>query len=417
VHLATAAVEHQIGRVTLRNRTLVGDYNRFYQNFVPGVPAPDRTRVSLSAYNNASERTNVFNQFDVFSTFSTKGLKHTLLIGSELGRQNTDNFRNTGFFDDLTTSIQVPFDDPRVELPVTFRQSATDADNHVQARIAALFVQDQVALSERLLVLGGVRADRFTLRYHNNRSGDTLSRTDDLVSPRAGIVFRPVEGVSTYASYSISHLPGSGDQFSSLTEVTQQLKPERFNNYEIGTKWEPRTGLEVTAAIYRLDRINTRAVDPNDPTRIVQTGAQRTNGFELGIGGRIAKGWNVRGGYAFQDAFVTDATAAARAGAQVAQVPHHTFSLWNSYQLHARASVAAGVTHRSDMFAGIDNSVTLPGYTRADAAAYFSLTRGWRLQANVENVFNRRYFVNADSNTNISPGYPRTLRLALAASF
>ena len=33
---------------------------------------------------------------------------------------------------------------------------------------------------------------------------------------------------------------------------------------------------------YRLNRTNTRSTDPNDPTRIVQTGSQRTNGYELG---------------------------------------------------------------------------------------------------------------------------------------
>jgi catecholate siderophore receptor len=417
VHIATALFEQHIGRVTLRNRTLAGNYDRFYQNFVPGLATADRARVSLSAYNNAAERTNVFNQLDALSTFSTRGVKHTLLVGSELGRQATDNFRRTGFFNDVTTSIQVPFDDPATDVPVTFRQNATDADNHVQARVGALFVQDQLDLSERLLVLGGLRADRFTMRYHNNRSGQTLARTDNLVSPRLGVVFKPVRSVSTYASYSISHLPGSGDQFSSLTEVTQQLKPEKFNNYELGVKWEAPTGLALTAAVYRLDRINSRTVDPNDPTRIVQTGAQRTNGFELGVSGRVSSRWKVMGGYAFQDAFVTSATAAARPGAHVAQVPHHTLSLWNSYQLHPRASVAAGVSYRSDMFAGIDNTVTLPGYTRADAAAYLSLTRHWRLQANVENLFDRRYFINADGNTNISPGFPRTLRVALGIAF
>jgi catecholate siderophore receptor len=36
---------------------------------------------------------------------------------------------------------------------------------------------------------------------------------------------------------------------------------------------------------------------------------------------------------------------------------------------------------------------------------------------NVENVFDRTYYVNADSNTNISPGSPRAVRVALSAGF
>ena len=127
--------------------------------------------------------------------------------------------------------------------------------------------------------------------------------------------------------------------------------------------------------------------------------------------------WKIAGGYAYQDAFVTSATAAAKAGAQVAQVPHHTFSLWNNYQILPRLGAGLGILNRSDMFAAIDNTVRLPGYTRADAAVYFSLTERMRLQANVENLFDRKYYMNADSNTNISPGSPRAVRVGLVARF
>ena len=176
-------------------------------------------------------------------------------------------------------------------------------------------------------------------------------------------------------------------------------------------------GLSLSTAVYRLDRTNTRSTDPNVPTRIVQTGSQRTNGYEVGVNGRVTPSWRMAGGYAYQDAFVTSATASARAGAEVAQVPHHTFSLWNNYQLHRRVSAALGVIYRADMFAAIDNSVVLPGYTRIDAATFVPLTKRTRLQFNVENLFDKKYFANADNNTNISPGYPRTIRVALTTTF
>jgi catecholate siderophore receptor len=266
-------------------------------------------------------------------------------------------------------------------------------------------------------VSGGVRFDRFDLTYHNNRTGETLGRIDDLVSPRAGVVFKPIAPVSVYGSYSVSYLPSSGDQFASLTTITEQVKPERFNNYEVGVKWDSPAGLSFTTAIYRLDRTNTRATDPNDPTRIVQTGSQRTSGYELGLNGKVLPAWQIAGGYAYQNAEVTSATTAARAGAQAGQVPHHTLSLWNNYEFHPRVSGALGLVYRSDMFAAIDNTVTLPGYTRADAAVFFRMSENLRLQANVENLTDKRYYSNADSNTNISPGFPRTLRVGLTASF
>lgn len=417
VNLGTASIEWQVGKVLLRNRTQFGDYDRFYQNYVPGTVNATQTQVTLTAYNNATHRQNVFNQTDVTLVATTGRIRHTLLGGAEFGLQRTDNFRNTGFFNNTATSFSAPFANPVIHTPVTFRQSATDADNHLKTRVAAAYVQDQIELSRYIQVVAGVRFDRFDLHYHNNRNNDQLGRIDDLTSPRLGLIFKPVTSLSLYGNYSVSYLPSSGDQFSSLTTITQQVKPEKFSNYEVGLKWDVNRLLSLTTAIYRLNRTNTRATDPNDPTRILQTGSARTNGYEVGLSGNLTRAWRVAGGYAYQDAFITSATTAARAGAKVAQVPHHNFTLWNTYQVHRRVGAGLGVIHRTDMFAGIDNTVTLPGYTRADAALYVSLTEHVRLQANVENLLDKRYYLNADSNTNITPGFPRAIRVGLSARF
>jgi len=73
--------------------------------------------------------------------------------------------------------------------------------------------------------------------------------------------------------------------------------------------------------------------------------------------------------------------------------------------------------HRADMFAAIDNTVVLPGYVRVDAAAYFVVDNQARLQLNIENLTDQTYYLNADGNTNISPGYPRAVRVALITRF
>jgi catecholate siderophore receptor len=417
VNLGSAAIEHQVGRMSIRNRTLVGDYDRFYQNYVPGAVNSSQTLVPLTSYGTATTRRNLFNQTDLTYTLHTGRIRHNLLWGAEFGNQHTDNFRFTGYFGNTLTSVSVPYTDGVIRTPVTFRQSPTDANNGIQTRVAATYFQDQVELSRFVQLVVGVRFDRFDLQFHNKRTEENLRRTDDLVSPRAGLILKPMSAISLYTNYSVSWLPSSGDQFSSLTTITQQVKPEKFENYEAGVKWDLARQLSVTTAVYRLDRTNTRAVDPNDPTRILQTGSQRTKGYELGLNGNVVRKWRVAGGYAYQDAYVTSATAAARAGAQVAQVPHHTFSFWNHYQVMPRLSAGLGILNRTDMFAGIDNTVILPGYLRADAALFYSLTEKIRLQANVENLTNQRYYLNADSNTNISPGSPRAVRIGMIARF
>jgi catecholate siderophore receptor len=287
----------------------------------------------------------------------------------------------------------------------------------VHVSLAAAYVQDQIEISRYVQILAGARFDYFDLDFHNNRSNSDLRRIDRLVSPRFGIVVKPIARLSLYGNYNISYLPSSGDQFSSLTSVTQQVKPEKFTNYEVGVKWDIVNQLSLTSAFYRLDRTNTRANHPTDPTIILQTGSQRTNGFELNLEGSLTRKWSLTGGYAFQDAFISRTTAAAVEGQKVAQVPRHSFTVWNRYQLLKRLGVGAGIVRRTDVFASIDNTVVLPAYTRVDAAVFYTFNEHWRLQANVGNLFNTRYYENADNNTNITPGAPISAKVAVVVRF
>src|SRR5947207_3402646 len=214
VDVVSASVEHQAGGVTIRERTSIGQYDRAYQNYVPGTVSADQSGVLLSAYNNDNRRTNLFNQFDANYRFAAAGAQHAIAAGAEIGRQLTDNFRNTGYFENRTASMVVPYADPIVSVPVVFRQSATDADNRVTSNVAAAYLQDQIELTQRGRAIAGLRFDRFDLQYHNNRNGDDLDRIDHLIAPRAGLVVKPSAPVSLYGSYPWQHLPRAGAQLS-----------------------------------------------------------------------------------------------------------------------------------------------------------------------------------------------------------
>jgi len=135
VNLGSASIEHQLGGLNIRNRMFVGDYDRYYQNYVPGAVNPDKTLVALSAYDNATGRRNVFNQTDLTYAASTGAVRHTLLLGAEFGRQRTNNFRNTGYFNNTAISSSVPYSDAVIGTPIVFRQSATDANNRIDTRV------------------------------------------------------------------------------------------------------------------------------------------------------------------------------------------------------------------------------------------------------------------------------------------
>jgi catecholate siderophore receptor len=421
VDALTALVEHDFGNgLTLRNRTRVAEYDKFYQNVFPGAVSADLQTVAISAYNNATQRENAFNQTDFVWKLDGGDVKHTILFGAELGRQETDNFRNTGYFGapgSMTTSAPVPLSNPRYTGALEFRQSPLtptgggDADNHTVANIAALYVQDQIEFSPQWQAIVGARYDRFDIDFRNNRNGAALEATDNLVSPRVGLVYSPIEPLSLYASYSMTHLPRSGEQMTSLNANNRSLDPEEFRNYEVGAKWDVAPGLSLTAAAYRLQRTNVVAPDPNDPTRSILIDGQRIKGIELGLAGSITEAWSVMGGYAWQEGEIPNSDL------ELPQLPEQTASLWNRYDFSDNWGIGLGAVYRGALYTSTSNQVVLKSYTRYDAAIFWDVSDRFGLQLNLENIFDKKYFISAHSDNNISPGSPRAAYLSMNFRF
>ena len=411
VHLATVGVEHKFSdSLSLRNRTLYGDYRKFYQNIYPSDLDEATRQVVLDAYNSRNDRRNLISQTDLVWENRLAGIDQTLLIGFEFGRQKSRNHRLTGT---IVGGNLAPLDDPTVDADVIFAPVASDANNRTHGTVAAVYIQDQVRLSPMFEIVAGVRFDRFKLSVDDLRGpGAQFSRSDQLVSPRLGLIAKPLGDLSIYASFSRSYLPQSGDQFSGLTLTTEALKPEKFDNYEVGAKWEPVAGLLATAALYQLDRTNTRAPGVT-PGTVVLTGAQRSRGLELGLERSISDRWQISAGYALQKARITKTTASAPEGREVPLVPRHSFSLWNRYDVSNALGLGLGVVARSKSYASISNAVTLPAYARVDAAAFYKFAAGVEAQVNVENLFGANYFPTAHNDNNIAPGAPRTVKATL----
>jgi catecholate siderophore receptor len=417
VDLATLAVEHDFGDgLTLRNRTMFGDYDKFYQNVYPTRFDRGTGLVTLGAYNNATTRESLFSQTDLIWNGRAGGIDHTLLLGVEIGHSSSRNRRETGSFADGNTT---PIGDPTVDKDVIFAPDGDDTDNRVRADIAAAYMQDQLRPADWIEIVAGLRFDSFRLNVDDLRPlvPGTYQRRDNLWSPRLGLVLKPTPDLSLYASYSRSYLPQSGDQSSSLTNVTEGLKPERFDNYEVGAKWELFDGLLATAALYQLDRSNTRATDPTDPTHTVLTGKQRSRGLEFGLERSVTSRWLVSAGYTLQKAEIVETTNAAPKGREVPLVPRHSFSLWNRYNVTDAFGVGLGLIARFKSYASISNAVTLPGYVRLDAALYYRLPGGIQAQLNAENLIGAHYFPSANNDNNIAPGAPRTIKATLGYSF
>ena len=417
VNALTGVVDHVFANgVSLRNRTRFGDYDKFYQNVYPSAAAT-ATNVALGAYSNRTDRTNVFNQTDVTFALNSGALTHTVLVGAEFGRQETDNLRLTGYFGATGTasSVAVPLNDPIYRGPLVFRPNTTDADNHSVARAGALYVQDQIEFSPQWQAVLGLRHDRFEVDFRNNRTAEMLTKQNDLLSPRVGLIYKPVEPMSIYASYSLAYMPRAGEQLASLTPSNNALKPEEFRNMEIGAKWDLNPELSLTAAIYRLDRKNVAFSDSNRPEAPpILTDGQYSEGFELGLSGNVTDAWSVMGGYAYQRGEIL---LPNNAWNDLQQLPEQSVSLWNRYDFSPTWGAGLGVIHRDEMYAAADNLVTLPAFTRVDAAVYFTLSPHLQVQLNIENLLDKAYYASAHNNNNITPGAPRSAYLGVTLKF
>ncbi len=421
-------------RLSLRQRTRYGDYDKLYRNLFPvtavagaaggdddddeGPSAPGSASsesIGVEAYVDTTRRRSLLSQTDLVWKTETGPIRHVVLAGIEFGSQRTRSARLNGFFNgDNTLRVQVPLADPFAPPTPVFRAGLGQRDNRTRVDSFAAFAQDQLSIGDHVEIVAGIRYDRFSLSYTNNLDGSQLARTDNLWSPRVGVILKPAKAASLYFSFSRSYLPQSGDQFTSLTASTASLEPERFRNLEVGAKWDITPALNVAAALYQLDRTNTRANDPLNGN-VVLSGAQRSKGFELALNGRILPNWQVTAGLAVQDAEITRTTTAAPAGRKVPLVPRTQVSLWTRYDLDPRLGLGLGVTYQGRSFASISNTVTLPAYTRVDAAAFFKLTDRIDAQFNIENLFNTGYFPTAHTDNNISTGGPRSARFTLRA--
>ena len=390
---------------------LFGDYDKAYVNVFPNGAATARNgTVALSSYADATTRENILVQSNLVWSVTAGSVGHKVLFGLEYGDQASTNQRRNGVLSNATFNLANPVF-PTVAFPAVNRDTVSTVNSF------SVYVQDQISLGERFDIVAGLRFDRFDIDGTDRQPNPDrpFTRTDEKVSPRLGLIFKPRPNVSLYASYSQSFLPRSGDQFLTLSTTQANLEPEEFTNYELGAKWNIRPNLNVTAALFQLDRTNATTPDPANPLATINVGETRTQGLELAVTGSVLPNWQMSGAYSYQDAVLQ-----GNDSVRLAQVPEHQFSLWNRYDVGDRLGFGLGVTHQSDQFAAIRTSATttrLPSFTRVDAAVFYDVSEAVQVQVNVENLFDASYFSDAHNNVNISPGAPLNARFTVRARF
>ena len=390
---------------------LYGDYDKTYLNVYPnGAATAQSGTVALAAYSDPTQRENFIAQANLVWAVETGPLMHKILVGTEYGDQKSANRRFNGALSNATFNLSNP-----IFPTVSFNTLSRDTVS--QVKFFSAYVQDQISFGDHIDVVAGLRYDNFDIDGTDLLPAvdRPFARKDEKVSPRLGLIFKPQENISVYGSYSQSFLPRSGDQFLALTVTQQNLAPEKFTNYEIGAKWDVQPNLNLTLAVFQLERSNATTPDPRYPVVSINIGTTRTQGIELAVTGNITSSWQVHGGYSYQDAKL-----AGNDNVRLGQVPRHQASLWNRYDFNDRFAAGLGIIHQSSQFAAIrtaPNTTKLPAFTRVDAAFYYDLSDALQLQLNVENLFDTDYYSDAHNNNNISTGAPINGRFTIRAKF
>lgn len=421
VNYGTVALDHKFNAdLSVRNTFRLANYERNYRvaTFGTVTDTGPTSTVTRSQSLRLNDQDNIYNQTDFIYNTKTGDINHTLLFGLEVGREEYDfkSKNTTGTVP--AVSIFNPVTTLSVAGVATDFSGTLATNNFTKANTTALYVQDQIDLTQQWKTVLGARWDRFQADFTNRLTGANLKRTDTMISPRAGLIYQPTQAASYYANYSMSFNP-SAETFS-LSDATTNLDPEKNNLFEIGTKQDFLDGkLAVSAALYRLEKTNARTTDPLNAALQVLDGKQRTDGLEIDVAGTINPRWQVFGGFALMNAKVVKSNNVSSGisveGKTPANTPEHSGSIWTTYQLTDGWEAGGGLFYVGKRYANTVETAQIPGYTRADVSLAYHQKR-YDIQFNVFNVFDKTYYDNA-SGSGATPGAPRNAQLTARFKF
>ncbi|MGU9858488.1 TonB-dependent siderophore receptor [Pseudomonas sp. LF245] len=348
-------------------------------------------------------------QLNLTGRFSTGGFEHTLLTGVELEDYDYKSIIQRSSAPYTSDIFNPVYGKPRPALTST---PTHDTEN---LKTYGAFIQDQVALTDRLKVLAGARFERFEHEYRSYVAKVApWDASHNAVTPRVGVTYDLTDTLAVYADAARSFKPNTGASLQG-----SGFEPEKGKSYEMGIKWEGfDRQLSVDAAIYQIDKKNVLTTDPADSNYKVAAGQVRSRGFDLNVAGNITPEWRVIGGYAYVDAEVTKDNT-LRVGTHLANIPRNSFSLLNVYEFQDGTlkglGLGAGTKYVDERVGQTSNTAfTMDAYTVVDLLSYYKVNEKVRLNLDVKNLFNRDFEEGAFGNFYAYPGAPRTVQVGIA---
>ena len=423
-----ATVSHLFSDTMKGNLSVTSNsFEKMYQNTYAASHTAGSGVVTMDGYHDPTERDNFIMTGSLVNELTLGSTTHTILAGFESIETENSNFRFNTYWTSKDCSVS-GYDQESFNItnPMDFTVTAGGAptsveytnpcslksDTETDISVTSFFIQDQVDLTDNLILVLGGRHDTFDVTVDDIKNGTTASREDSEFSPRMGLIFKPRDSVSVYYSYSESFAPRSGEQYKKLTGGSpgsgETLRPDYFENAELGVKVDLTSDLSLTAAFFD-SKADKAGYDGSSAEYIVQRGLE-VSGMELELKGQVNDSLDLTFNFSNMDG--KNGTKDAR------EIPEKTASLWaNVTAANPNIGWAVGVMHQDDSLIKDGGTQMLPAYTRLDAAVYYKLSDDLRLQVNMENLTDKLYFPHSHSTHQVSVGRERNIRLSISRSF
>ncbi|WP_158409460.1 TonB-dependent siderophore receptor [Gloeocapsa sp. PCC 73106] len=370
---------------------------------------PDGRTLNRLLATNPTKQDNYTLNTNVIGNFNTGIVAHKVLVGAELAIENES--------DTIIFNLIDPIDiyEP-VYSPDSIRPPLTFQDFETQSRSVGIYFQDQVSLPKNFTIVLGGRVDFSNQDFQDLLREQTIDQNNNVFSPRIGLIYKPIENMSLYFSFSRSFEPVIGQTFEG-----EVFEPERGTQYELGIKAQLlENKLFANLAFYDLSRTNYIQEDPNNPGFQIQIGEQKSKGVEFDVTGVILPGWNIIATYTYTDATIKEDEIVEFVDNQLPNVPNNAFSVWTTYTIQKGnlegLGFGFGVFFEGERDGDLQNSFTIPSYARLDAALYYR-RENLKLALNLKNITDQRYFQGARNEARVIPGEPFTILGTISLEF
>ena len=404
------------------------DFKKMYKNLYAEAYDASANTVKLDGYLDPTERQNMILNANVVNQFSNGSTSGTLLVGLEFVDTDNKNYRYNTFFNNRAGSdAGEPTDQQifNITRPLNIAKTSTGLDSTVDyttdlksssesdITVTSFYLQGDIDFSDNWKMIIGGRLDNFDITVTDVKKSQDQSRKDDMFSPRFGVIYKPVENMSLYVSYSESFLPRSGEQYKKLDVSGAALDPDVFKNTEIGYKYDISDALIFSAAIF--NSASTRAEKDNETGELNEIRGLEVEGVEIELSGHIDDQNNLTFGYTSLDGVTSKGTKQPR------ELPNQMLSLWYSYQANETFGFGLGVTHQAESFikdtSNGSTGLALPDFTRVDFALYVNASDNDVVRVHIENLTDELYFPHSHSTHQASVGESLSSRVSYSRRF